>query len=190
MRNLLRIVILALLSCALVGAAFAQEEPEEKPKTISVSPRVRLQAARTMYLKNLGGDDIPFTLATNAMTGWRYIVVDDPGKADLIMEISAPDDPDKDKDKDKGDTGVRAGYNGRNIVGGNQPQSTRSSGVPTSDVKMVVRDSHTRAVLWAGTEQAKEAFRRNKQDENLESAAQKLIQRFEKAVDPETAKQE
>ena len=47
MRNLLRIVVLALLSCALVGAAFAQEEPEEKPKTISVSPRVRLQAART-----------------------------------------------------------------------------------------------------------------------------------------------
>ena len=183
---------MAALACVLLGAAAGQDQPAEKTaeKPMSVSPRVRLQAAKTLYLKNLGGDDIPFTLITNAMTGWRYFVVDDPSKADLLIEVSAPEDPNaKDKDKDKGnDSGIHAGYNGRNVIGsGSQSGSTS---VPTSDVKMIVRDARTRAVLWAGTEQAKDAFRKNKQDQNLEAAAQKLIQRFEQTVEPETAKQQ
>lgn len=187
MRKVLRLAVLALLSCVLLGAAVAQEETAEKPKPVSISPRVRLQAARTLYLKNMGGNDIPFTLVTNAMVGFRYVLVDDPSKADLVMEISAPEDPNaKDKDKDKGDTGVRAGYNGRSVIGGNAAQN--STVVTTSDVKMVVRDSHTRAVLWAGTELAKDALRKNKQEENMEAAAQKLIQRFEQAVDPDASK--
>ena len=189
MRKVLRLAVLALLSCVLLGAAVAQEETAEKPKPVSISPRVRLQAARTLYLKNMGGNDIPFTLVTNAMAGFRYVLVDDPSKADLVMEISAPEDPNakgKDKDKEKGDTGVRAGYNGRSVIGGNAAQS--STIVTTSDVKMVVRDSHTRAVLWAGTELAKDALRKNKQEENMETAAQKLIQRFEQAVDPDASK--
>ena len=196
MRTLFQALLLAALLCLLSAASFAQESPAsqeppaEKPKPQSVSPRVRLAAAHSVYIKNLGGNDIPLTLITNAIVGWpRFVVLDEANadKADIVIEVSAPQDPDKDKDK-SGDTGVTAGYNGRKVVGGNKPAPT--STVPTSDVKMIVRDPRTHAVLWAGTEQAKEAFRRNKQDENLETAAQKLIQRFEQALEPDSAKKQ
>lgn len=195
MRIPLQSVSIAVLALALAGVSLAQEAPAPKPepRATSVSPRVRLAEAKTIYLKNLGGDDIPFTIISNALSGWpQYAVLDadHADKADLIVEVAAPEDPNA-KDKDKGsDTGVRAGYNGRSVIGGNQQQQQPSnSNLPTSDVKMTVRDAHTRAVLWAGSEPTHEAFRRNKQDENLEAAAQKLVQRFEKAVNPDTAKE-
>jgi hypothetical protein len=51
-------------------------------------------------------------------------------------------------------------------------------------VKLVVRDAHTRAVLWAGTELAKEAFRDSKTEQNIENATDKVLQRFHDRIEP------
>jgi hypothetical protein len=53
-----------------------------------------------------------------------------------------------------------------------------------TDVRLVVRDAHTRAILWAGTEPAKEAFRDSKTEENLEAATQKLVRKLQERVEP------
>jgi hypothetical protein len=47
-----------------------------------------------------------------------------------------------------------------------------------------VRDAHTRAILWAGTEPAREAFRDSKTEENLEAATQKLVRKLQDRVEP------
>jgi hypothetical protein len=135
--------------------------------------------AKTVFLKNVAGSDIPFEIVNNAIIGWpRYTVVDSVDKADLLMEISSPEGPKK--KEDGGGTSVRGSSGGRDPRTIETPSYSNS----TTDVRLVVRDAHTRAILWAATEPAKEAFRDSKTQENLEAATQKLVRKLQDRVEP------
>ena len=170
-----------LLVCAVV--ACAQETPAENPQPKpqgSVSATTRLLNAKTIYIKQVAGNDIVFDVVNNAMLSWpRYIVVDSPEKADLLMEVSAPEDPNKKKKDDESKTSISGG-SGRDPRAMTAPAVSYSS----NDVKLVVRDPHTKAILWGGTELAKEAFRQAKTDQNLMDAAEKLVHKFRDRVEP------
>jgi hypothetical protein len=134
--------------------------------------------AKTVFIKQISGNDMVFDIVNNAVVGWpRYIVVDSPEKADLLIEVSAPEAPKKDESSK---TSVQGGAGGQDPRAMRVPPPSYSS----NDVKLVVRDSHTRAILWAGSEVAKEAFRQAKTDQNLVDATQKVVQRFHDRIEP------
>jgi hypothetical protein len=163
-------------------SAYAQQTASEsqpaKPAA-SVSATTRLLNAKTVCVKKIAGGDIAFDIVNNAIVGWpRYIVVDDPGKADLLIEVSSPAPPKKDENNGvKGSSGSGAGSDPRALPA---PTNTYTD----TDVKIFVRDAHTKAILWSGREPAKEAFRQAKTDENLIEAAQKLVQKLHDRVEP------
>lgn len=174
-------LLLPILFCLpLSGQQTSPENSPSKP-TPSVSATTRLLNAKTVYLKNAGGSDTPFEIVNNAVVGWpRYTVVDDLDKADLLIEVSSPEDPNKKKD-DSGGTKIQGNSgSGRDPRALQVPTNTYS----TTDVKLLVRDAHTKAVLWAGTEPAHEAFRAAKTEENMIEATQKLLHRLHDRIEP------
>ena len=175
-----RLLPAILLCLPLCGQQTTPENPQPKPPA-SVSATTRLLNAKTVYLKNAGGSDTPFEIVNNAIVGWpRYTVVDDLDKADLLIEVSSPEDPNKKKD-DSGGTKIQGNSgSGRDPRALQVPTNTYS----TTDVKLLVRDAHTKAVLWAGTEPAHEAFRAAKTEENMIEATQKLLHRFHDRIEP------
>jgi hypothetical protein len=178
--SLMRFRLLLPILCCLT--VYAQQTPPDKPQTRpapAVSATTRLLNAKTVFLKKVAGSDIPFEIVNNAIIGWpRYTVVDAIDKADLLMEVSSPEGPKK--KEDSGGTSVRGSS------GGSDPRTMESPSHSNSitDVRLVVRDAHTRAILWAGTEPAKEAFRDSKTEENLEAATQKLVRKLQERVEP------
>lgn len=156
--------------------AKSTESAPAKP-TGPISTTARLLNAKTVFIKQVAGNELAFDVVNNAIAGWpRYIVVDSQEKADLLIEVSAPAEQKKDdKTSVQGDSG-----SGRDPRAMQMPSTTYTD----TDVKLVVRDSHTRAVLWAGKEPAREAFRQAKTDENLMAAAQKLFRQFHDRVEP------
>jgi len=178
----MRIRLLLSILCCLPIYAQQQapsDSPPPKPAAPSVSATTRLLNAKTVFLKNVVGGDIPLEILNNAVVGWpRYTVVDALEKADLLIEISSPEPPKK--KEDGGGTKVQSGAGGRDPRALPPPTST----YPLTDVKLVVRDAHTKAILWAASEPAKEAFRQAKTDENLVEATQKLVRKLHDRVEP------
>jgi hypothetical protein len=172
-------LVLPILCClAVYGQQTPPDSSQPRPAP-KVSATTRLLNAKTVFVKNIAGSDIPFDIVNNAIIGWpRYMVVDASDKADLLIEISSPEGPKK--KEDSGGTSVRGSSGGRDPRAMQAPSTSYAS----TDVKLLVRDAHTRAILWAGTEPAKEAFRDSKTEENLEAAAQKLVQKLRDRVEP------
>lgn len=177
-----RLLIPMLFCLPLCAQEPAKPENSAPRPTGSVSATTRLLNAKTVCVKKVAGDDMAFDIVNNAVIGWpRYIVVDSPEKADLLIEVSSPEPPKKDKDKDGGSsTSVSGSASGRDPRAMQMPATTYTS----TDVKLIVRDAHTRAILWAGTEPAKEAFRQAKTDQNLIDATQKLVRKFHDRIEP------
>ena len=180
-------VIFLLL--ALAPFALAQEA-QESSKPLAVTPGVRLAAAKSVYLSNLGGSDTPFDVISMSFSEWaRWRVVSDPAKADLIVEVTSPDDGHKkDKDKEGGAGGFTAKAQGRSIGGSGDsgdsaPVSTRN------DVLMNVRDAKTKAVLWSGTEKPTSTEKGMSKDEKFAAAGNRLMASFRKRIEPESAAQ-
>src|SRR5205807_2326661 len=178
----MRFRLLLPMLCCLPMYAQQQtpsDHPPAKPAAPSVSATTRLLNAKTVFLKNIAGGDIPFEIVNNAVIGWpRYTVVDAAEKADLLIEVSSPEEPKK-KD-DGGGTSIKGSSSGRDPRTMPSPTYSYSS----TDVKLIVRDAHTRAILWAGSEPAKEAFRDSKTEENLEAATQKLVRKLHDRIEP------
>lgn len=175
-------VVLLLLSAAWPAAA--QQEPQDTGKPLAVTPTVRLQAAKSVYLKNGGGSDTPFDVITMSFSEWaRWTVVDDPAKADLVVEVTSPDDGRK-KDKEGG--GFTASAQGKQVAGhvaDEPPASTRS------DVLMAVRDAKTKAVLWSGTEKPTSVEKGMSKAEKFAAAGTRLMARFREKVEPNIPQQ-
>src|SRR6266542_6892256 len=77
----------------LGGIAIGQETKAEPTKQPVVSQTARLQAAKTAFIRNSGGSDIPYNVIESGVQGWgRLTLVEDPKKADIILEISSPSD--------------------------------------------------------------------------------------------------
>ena len=176
----LRLLLPILCCLPLCGQQAPSENPQPKPAP-SVSATTRLLNAKTVFVKKIAGGDIAFDILNNAIIGWpRYIVVDAPEKADLLIEISSPAPPKKDEDSK---TSVSGSSNGRDPRTPPPATTTYSD----TDVKVFVRDAHTRAILWSGREPTKEAFRQAKTDENIMEAAQKLFHKLQDRIEPPAA---
>lgn len=78
--------ILILFSSAAIAAS-AQQQKTPVPLT----PSARLTAAKTVFMKDGGGNGIPFDVISSALEAWgRFTMVDSPEKADVVVEVSAP----------------------------------------------------------------------------------------------------
>jgi hypothetical protein len=171
MRLLKRAFPLLLLFLATVAGA--QEQMKAPPLGVSA----RLAAARTAFIKNAGGSDIPFNVVNSGFEGWgRFTLVGTPEKADIIVEVSAPDE----------DGGVTVSSKTTNS--GRLEQSTSATrNVSATQVKMLVYDSKTKIALWSASEQSKFAMKQKSRQDNLVQAAQRLVAKFRERVEPPPA---
>src|SRR5579871_1440059 len=130
-----RLLVLIAFCASACAQQITSENQPAKPAT-SVSATTRLLNAKTVYVKKIAGGDIAFDIVNNAVVGWpRYIVVDDPEKADLLIEVSSPAPPKKDENNGvKGNSGSGQGSDPRAF---HEPTNTFTD----TDVKIFVRDA-------------------------------------------------
>lgn len=182
-------LLVALLGAAQQPAPATDSKPQETPSPAAqpaaaqapkppISQTARLNAAKTVYVKKMSGNDIPFNVISNGFDGWaKYQVIGDPAKADLIVEITAPEEHDTGFSVIGGATGYEPNGKKDQAVG-----TTKSFTV--TNIRMSVVDAHTKTVLWGGNESPRSAARKNKSEDNLVEAAQRLFQRFHDRVEP------
>jgi hypothetical protein len=172
--RLLRVLVPALVFLAL--GAVGQEAAKPAPP---MNPFTRLTAAKTVFLRNGGGSEIPFNVIESSMEGWgRYQVVNSADKADLIVEVTSPRE-------DSG--GVTVSSSSKTDGMGRPEQSTSSSrdiSPSGGPVKIVVFDGRSKAPLWSGSEQAKSAMRQKQREDNLVQAAEKVFIKFHDRIEP------
>ena len=187
MKRFQAIALLALVAAPLALVAQQQEAQQDAGKPLAVTPGVRLAAAKKVFLKNGGGSDTPFDVISMSFSEWaRFTVVDDPAKADLLVEITSPDDGrKKDKEKEGGMGGFSAKAQGKSIGGGQSEETPTST---RSDVLMAVRDAKTKAVLWSGTEKPTSTEKGMSKDEKFAAAGTRLMSRFREKVEPNIAR--
>jgi len=173
----MRIVILLLAAFLMSSVALAQEQsqPEQK-KPVYVSPAARLAAAKTVFIKNNGGSDVPFNVFQSALEGWaRYRLVDSAEEADLLIEITSPDDDRSSAEKTK-----VASSGGKSRT----PDLAANRANSEGPIRVVVSDARTHLTLWSATDQPKGGFRQKARDEHLVEAAQRLVTKFRERVEP------
>lgn len=172
-RTMLALFGLMTISLAVAGAQQPSPPAQQPTNSGAAAHYDRMAAAKNVFLKNAGGSsDIPFNVISRNFESWgRYILVDSPDNADLIIEIQSPDDGTEKKDKDT-----------KVYSGGQQKES--SAPKPTIDVITLTVYDKTKRPMWIGREEPKFAVRHKAEDEHLLEAAQKLFTRFHDRVEP------
>jgi hypothetical protein len=160
---------MVFLTLILSSSLVAQETKAAHPP---VSPNARLMAAKTAYVKNGGGSDIPYNVIEGGMEGWpRLLLVDSPEKADIVVEITSTED--------NTDVSVTSSTDA-----GGHTATKASRELSVGSIKMLVYDPRTHLPLWTSTEKPKGAFKdRNRQD-NIVESAEKLLARFRERMEP------
>lgn len=169
--------LLVLIVSGIATAAAQQPEPSAQPPANpgAAAHYDRMAAARTVFLKNIGGSDIPFNVISRNFESWsRYILVDSAEKADMVIEIQSPDDGTEKKDSSGGKTSV---------YGGNQQKQQDAPKPATEMIVLTVYDKNKRP-MWIGREEPKFAVRHKAADEHLIEAAQRLFTRLHDRVEP------
>ncbi len=172
----LLLVLSSVLVLVLVAVGAQQSQAPEQPATSGAAAHYdRMAAARTVFLKNAGGDDIPFNVISRNFESWgRYLLVDSPEKADLIIEIQSPGEGTSDKEKDSGSK--------TNVSSGGSRQSDQPK--PTLDTIIFTVYDKNKHPMWIGREAPKSAVRHKAEEEHLVEAAQKLFARFHDRIEP------
>lgn len=170
-----------LLACSFV---VAQEQKtasaQEQGKPPALTPSAKLAAARTAYLKRVGGNEIAYNVIETSMEGWgRFLLADSPEKADIIIDVSGP--------SEDGDVSVSSRTRTNGVSGRPEQSTTTSRDLSNAPVKLVVFDAKTKMLLWSGTENPKGGFKQKTRDDNLVQAANKLFTRFHDRVEPPLA---
>jgi hypothetical protein len=165
-----------ILGCALASlAAFSQEKQIEPGKY--VSPAARMAAAKTVFLRHVGSD-IPFTVIQAGMESWpRYMIVDSPEKADLIIEVIAPKESTGTSVSSKVKTDSRSG----------ETSSSTREFESIQTIKLTVLDAHTKVALFSATEKPKDSWHESVRTQSQIDCAQKLFHALRARVEPETA---
>jgi hypothetical protein len=162
-----------LLLIGTVGMA------QEARKTPPMTAAGRLGAAKTAFVKNAGGNSIPFRVIESTLEGWgRFTLVEAPEKADLIVEVSAP--------AEGGGISVSSSTDHSPLQGQTSQSTTTTKQVSSSQVKMVVLDGRSKVPLWSGTEQPKFAVKQKAKEDNLVEAAQRLVAKFRQRLEMTT----
>lgn len=158
-------VMLMVLLCAAIAPA-----QEQKP-VVPISPSARLAAAKMAYMKNGGGSDIPFNVIENGIEGWpRFVLVDSPEKADIIIEVDSVEDPNS------------LTVDSNDSFGHKSSKNTHEIDIVM--IKLLVYDAHTHLGLWSASERPKGGFKDKTRDDNLVEAAEKLLSRFRDRLEP------
>ena len=171
-RSFLRMALIAILFTGL----WAQDAAPNL-----LSPLARLTAAHTAYLKNAGGNELPFNVVSEGVEGWgRYHIVNSPEKSDIIIEVTSPDG---------------AGGVSLSSTTGTDPRSglpvesaTSSHELSVSRITVIVYDAKSKMALWSGSEQPKGAMRAKARKDNIVQAAQRLVTKFREHVEPDATK--
>jgi hypothetical protein len=167
-------VVIALLAALGCLSALAQEQPKPAPPMSSTS---RLTAAKTIFLKRGPGSEIPYNVVSGIMEGWgRFTEVNSPDKADLVIEVSAPDQ--------RGGVSVSSTTRGADST----TYGSSSRQLSGTMVKMVVYDAKSKLPLWSASEQPKFAMKQKAREDSLVEAAEKLAAKFRGRVEPSLAK--
>ncbi|MGA1998822.1 MAG: hypothetical protein ABSG52_02425 [Terriglobales bacterium] len=178
MRCIAPLVVVLLIS----GILLAQEKPQAPPEQKNpayVSPSARLAAAKTVFMKNNGGSETPFNVISGGMEGWaRFLLVDSPEQADIVIEITSPDDGHTSQSGSK----TKVGSKGRM-----EDSASTTRNEYEGPIKMVVSDARTHLTLWAASDQPKGGLRQRARDEHLVEAAQRLITKFRERIEPPPA---
>ncbi|HEY6969348.1 MAG TPA: hypothetical protein VJA94_09090 [Candidatus Angelobacter sp.] len=173
-------VYIILAVCALTTAAQQPAPPSQPANPGAAAHYDRMAAAKSVFLKNAGGNDIPFNVISRNFESWgRYILVDSPDQADIVIEILSPgDDTEKKDKKDTGKTG---------IYGGPQQGPPQSSIPPpiTTVITFTVYDKNKKP-MWIAREEPKFAVKHRTEETHLVEAAQKLFTRFHDRIEPPT----
>ena len=146
------------LSAIVCFAQEAQKQP--------ISPTQRLVAAKTAYIKNGGGNDMPFNIISSGIEGWgKWIPADSAENADIVIEITSyVNDVGSTKELDE--------------KGNEKPHPS------VVNIKLVVSDARTHLPLWTGNERPKGAYKQKSVEENIAEASEKLLQRLHDRVEP------
>jgi len=165
--------------CLLSGlSAFAQEQPPEPRKYMT--PQARMAAAKTVYLRNAGGTDIPFNVIQAGIESWpRYLVVNSPDQADLIIEVLSPEEISKNTS-----VGAKVGTKGGQAA---PSSSANDAFAPTPIIKLTVFDAKTKVVLYSASERPKNAWKEKARTDSQIECAQKLLALLHNRVEPPKA---
>ncbi len=126
--------------------------PNTKP---ALSPLARLQGAKTVFVRNVEGSTIGFDTVVTTLEGWgRYQLVDTAAKADLLIEVTSPDEG--------GGGGVSVSSSSSTASGKYQEsnKTTRELSSGGGPMRLVVRDARTSTTLWFASEQVKGAMKK------------------------------
>src|SRR5436305_9675673 len=119
------------------NAASAAGATGQKSTPIPVSRAQRLGAAKTAFIKKVEGSEIPVNVITNSLEGWgRYTLVGAPDKADLVIEITSPEEQPSSVTINGSRTNTRTGYP--------ESSSSTSRNISNVPIRMVVLDAKTR----------------------------------------------
>lgn len=164
------LIIFAIL--AFASSLFAQDQPPTEPKR-PVSTVARLQAAKTVFLKNDSVTDIPFNVIQAGMESWpRYQIVSSPDKADIILEVRAPEDP-------------NANNLNKDENGGKSAKKESSKENATLQfIRLTAMDAKTNAMLFMDTQRPKGSWKESARTQNEIECAQKLFTSFKNRVEP------
>jgi hypothetical protein len=166
----------AFLVLLVTGAMLANaQEPKKAP--LAITPAARLAAAKTALVRNGGGSSIPFNVIVSSLEGWgRFTLVDAPEKADIILEVSAPDEG--------GGVSVSSSTKKGTSMGRTDPSTTTNRQISVTHVRMIAYDAKSKVALWSGTEQPKFAMKQRVKEDSLVEAAQRLVSKFRERVEP------
>ncbi len=90
MRYSIALSCTALAATLLLSGTARAQAQQAKPKEERAAPDP-LKVAKTIFVKQASGSDIPFNVISSALDGWgRFTQVDAPEKADLVVSISSP----------------------------------------------------------------------------------------------------
>ena len=174
----MRSAILLLVAVLVATASFAQEKPSTPPEPKNpplVGPSARLAAAKTAYVKNAAGSEVPFNVISAGIDGWgKFRMVDSASEADIVIEVYSPDD---EHTSSSTSSKTKVGSGGR----APEPAPPSNTGGP---IRLVVSDPRTHLSLWSATEQPRGGFRQRTQDQHIVEAAQRLLAKFHERLEP------
>lgn len=168
--------VTVLFACSSI---FAQTPATSTTRPLSST--ARLTSARTAYLKNAGGSDVPFNVVSDAVQGWgRYKIVDSPEDADIIIEVASPDG--------NGSVVMSSTTSTDPLSGMPATSSTSSHELSVTRITLIVYDSKSKIALWSSSDQPKGGLRGKTRKDNVVLAAQHLAEKFRERVESEPGK--
>lgn len=175
---------IAGIAVLLMSSVFTTAQPAPAPaapKTPALSPTARLQAAKTAYLKNAGGSEIPFNVISDGVQGWgRYQIVSSPEKADLIIEVTSPNNGTGVSVSSTTTTDSKTGMPAESVTNSRELQVAR--------ITLIVYDAHSKMALWSASEQPKGGLREKSREDHVVASAEHLLGEFRQRVEPDPAK--